>query len=117
MKKLVTIGIVVLVMVFAATANAKKPKKTVTPAGPEPLITVYTDCVRASDGVMVNRYFSDEIPPNMKNDALSLAIGIADFQTNGLTPPDGPSQAKSECVVTRFTPSGIEQVVYTAYAE
>ena len=81
-------------------------------AGPEPTITVATDCVREVDGNVVNKYFA-EGSPNMKNELLVQAMDIADFQLSC----DGPSVLKESCAVSRTTPSGVSHVVYEAYSE
>jgi hypothetical protein len=81
-------------------------------AGPDPEITVATDCVRAVDDIEVEKYFA-EGSPDMKNALLVQAIDIADFQVSC----GGPSVQKEYCAVSRTTPSGVSHVVYEASAD
>jgi hypothetical protein len=100
---------VVLLATVALTSTTAvfakgKPEKA---AGPEPTITVATDCVRLVDGIEVNKYYA-EGSPSMKNELLVQAMAVADFQVTC----DGPSVIKDYCVVSRTTPSGVWHSVY-----
>lgn len=112
MKKLLTIAIAVLAIAITGSAIAKKPAQVVTPAGPNPLIDISTDCVKSTNGDWVNKFFAGDVPPNEKNENLASAISKADQQTT----PGDPDVLKSMCEVTRTTPSGVVQLVYVAYA-
>ena len=112
MKKLamfLTLAVTTSSVSFVSAKNFTRPDKA---AGPNPLITVATDCVRADDGVEVTKYYA-EGAPSMKNQFLAHAMHTADFQVSC----DGPKNLKESCAVSRTTPSGVEHIVYEAISE